>query len=233
MKGKTAVVTGGAKGIGKNICDAFRREGANVCVIDVLPNDYFVGDIADEKTLVAFSQKVIQDYNKIDFLINNACLTKGGIHTCSYDDFNYVLRVGVTAPFMLAKLFKDHFNPGGCIVNISSIRHMMSQADTESYTATKGAITALTHGLAISLAGKVRVNAISPGWINTTYGVFSEEDNKQHPVGRIGLPEDITNAVMFLCSDKSGFITGQDITIDGGMSKLLIYHNECGWTYNK
>ncbi len=233
MKGKTAVVTGGARGIGKSICDAFLKEGVNVCVIDKLPNDYFVGDIAEEETLVAFSRKVLQDYKKIDYLINNACLSKGGIRSCTYEDFNYVLRVGVTAPFMLTKLFMDHFNQGGSIVNISSTRYMMSQPNTESYTAAKGAITALTHGLAVSLAGKVRVNSIAPGWIDTSGSVFEGSDNNQHLVGRVGVPEDITNAVMFLCSDNSSFITGQNITVDGGMSKLMIYHNDHGWTLDK
>ncbi|HBN86311.1 MAG TPA: short-chain dehydrogenase [Clostridiales bacterium] len=233
MKGKTAVVTGGARGIGKSICDAFLKEGVNVCVIDKLPNDYFVGDIAEEETLVAFSRKVLQDYKKIDYLINNACLSKGGIRSCTYEDFNYVLRVGVTAPFMLTKLFMDHFNQGGSIVNISSTRYMMSQPNTESYTAAKGAITALTHGLAVSLAGKVRVNSIAPGWIDTSGSVFEGSDNNQHLVGRVGVPEDITNAVMFLCSDNSSFITGQNITVDGGMSILMIYHNDHGWTLDK
>lgn len=233
MKGKTAVVTGGARGIGKSICDEFKKRGANVCIIDLLPNDYFVGDIAEEETLVAFSRKVLKDYGKIDYLVNNACLSKGGIRSCSYNDFNYVLRVGVTAPFMLTQLFMDHFNQGGNIVNISSTRYLMSQPDTESYTATKGAISSLTHALAVSLAGKVRVNSIAPGWIDTSGSVFEGSDNSQHPVGRVGVPQDITNAVMFLCSDQSSFITGQNITVDGGMSKLMIYHNDYGWTLNR
>lgn len=232
-KNKIAVVTGGAQGIGKSICERFKNEGAEVCVIDKLPNDYYVGDIADEKNLCIFREKVITQYGKVDFLINNACLSLGGIENCSYDDFNYVLRTGVTAPFMLAKLFKNHFAAGACIVNISSSRDRMSQPNTESYTAAKGGISALTHALAVSLAGKVRVNSISPGWIDTTGSDFDSADKMQHPAGRIGKPEDIAEMVLFLCSEKAGFITGENIAIDGGMTKLMIYHKDHGWKYDE
>ena len=233
FKNKVVVVTGGASGIGKVICEEFRKEGAHVCIIDKLPNDYFVGDIADKETLLAFSSKVIQEYTKVDYIINNACFSMGGIEDCSYEDFNYVLRTGVTAPFMLAKLFMDNFAEGASIVNISSSRDRMSQPNTESYTAAKGGISALTHALAVSLSGKVRVNSISPGWIDTTGTEFHGADNLQHPAGRVGNPLDIANMVLFLCSDKAGFITGENITIDGGMTKQMIYHNDYGWTYNK
>ncbi len=229
---KVAVVTGGARGIGKAICQAFRAQGASVCTIDLLDNPYFVGDIADEPVLQKFASKVIADYGKVDFLINNACLSRGGLRTCSAEDFNYVLRVGITAPFLLTRLFQEHFAPHASIVNISSTRYLMSQPDTESYTAAKGGISALTHAMAITLSGKVRVNSISPGWIETTE-VQSEGPNKsQHPVGRVGTPSDIVHAVMFLCDSNSGFITGQNITVDGGMTKLMVYHNDFGWTYN-
>lgn len=231
-KPKVAVVTGGARGIGKAICDAFAEKGVAVCTIDLLDNDYFVGDIADENTLRRFAAKVISDYGAIDYLINNACLSRGGLNTCSYDDFNYVLRVGVTAPFFLTQLFQEHFNAQACIVNISSTRHLMSQADTESYTAAKGGISALTHAMAVTLAGKARVNAISPGWIDTTGAAFKGPDADQHPAGRVGTPADIVHAAMFLCSPESSFITGQDIAIDGGMTKLMVYHNDFGWTYD-
>lgn len=232
-KQKVAVVTGGARGIGKAICEAFIAQGTVVCTIDVLDNDYFVGDIADEKVLKLFAGKVIGDYGAIDFLINNACLSRGGLNNCSYDDFNYVFRVGVSAPFLLTQLFKEHFNRPASIVNISSTRHAMSQANTESYTAAKGGLTALTHALAVTLAGTARVNAISPGWINTTEKQFTGSDTRQHPVGRVGEPADIVHAVMFLCDQRSSFITGQDIVVDGGMTKMMIYHGDCGWTYDE
>jgi NAD(P)-dependent dehydrogenase (short-subunit alcohol dehydrogenase family) len=228
---KVAVVTGGARGIGKAICDAFVTQGVSVCTIDLLDNNYFVGDIADEKVLRAFSSKVITEYGAVDYLINNACVSMRGLNTCSYDDFNYVLRVGITAPFLLTQLFMDHFKAQASIVNISSTRYLMSQADTESYTAAKGGLTALTHAMAITLSGKARVNAISPGWIDTTDTQFEASDTNQHPVGRVGKPSDIVHVVMFLCDQASSFITGQNITVDGGMTKLMVYHNDDGWTY--
>ena len=230
---KVAVVTGGARGIGKAVCEAFAARGAAVCTIDILDNDYFVGDIAEEKVLNRFAAKVIAEYGAIDYLVNNACLSRGGLNSCSYDDFTYVFRVGVAAPFLLTQLFMDHFTPSASIVNISSTRRAMSQADTESYTAAKGGITALTHAMAVTLAGKARVNSISPGWINTTVERFRGPDAAQHPVGLVGEPADIVNAVMFLCDKRSGFITGQDFVVDGGMSRLMIYHGDCGWTYGK
>lgn len=230
---KVAVVTGGARGIGKAITEEFQTLGVEVCVIDILENNYFIGDISKEKVLIEFANKVIADYGKIDYLINNACISNGGLKNCSFDDFNYVLKVAVTAPYMLTKLFMSHFNEGGSIVNISSTRHLASQENTESYTAAKGGITSLTHAMAVTLAGKVRVNSISPGWIDTTNSTFSNSDNLQHLVGRVGKPEDIVNAVMFLCSEKSNFITGQDIVVDGGMTKLMIYNDDKGWKFEK
>ena len=154
-----------------------------------------------------------------------------GLDECSYEQFNEALRVGATAPFYLTKLFAPHFAPGASIVNISSSRDRMSQPQTESYTAAKGGIAALTHALAVSLAGKVRVNSISPGWIDTAYTEYTGPDATQHPAGRVGNPLDIANMVLYLCSDKAGFLTGENICIDGGMTRQMIYHNDCGWHY--
>ena len=230
FKDKVAVVTGGANGIGKCIAETFIKNGAQVCVIDKTEGDHFVGDISDKAVLERFAEQVISHHGHIDFLINNALPLMKGIDECSYEDFQYALAVGVTAPFYLAKLFTPHFNKGGCIINISSSRDRMSQPQTESYTAAKGGIAALTHALAVSLAGKVRVNSISPGWIDTSHKVYNGPDAYQQPVGRVGTPTDIAEAVMFLCSDKAGFITGENLCIDGGMTKLMIYHGDNGWT---
>lgn len=227
---KVAVVTGGAKGIGKTIAEEFRKAGAHVCVIDLLPNDYYVGDLADRTVLEDFARKVMDDYGHVDFLVNNALPLMKGIDQCSYEEFEYALRVGVTAPFYLTKLFAPCLAPGASIVNISSSRDRMSQPQTESYTAAKGGISALTHALAVSLAGKARVNSISPGWIDTDFAVYEGPDAFQQPAGRVGNPLDIANMVLFLCSDKAGFITGENICIDGGMTRQMIYHNDFGWT---
>lgn len=233
LHNKVAVVTGGANGIGKYIVQELRNAGAKVCIIDIADNDYFTGDLADKTVLERFSAKVIADYGRIDFLVNNAAPKMTGISEGSYEDFEYALKVGVTAPFYLSKLFKDHFTEGAAIVNISSSRAYMSQAETESYTAAKGGISALTHALAVSLAGKVRVNSISPGWIDTDFTVYEGPDALQQPVGRVGNPMDIVNMVLYLCSDMAGFITGQDICIDGGMTKQMIYHDDHGWRFQK
>ncbi|MBQ7354867.1 MAG: SDR family oxidoreductase [Clostridia bacterium] len=230
---KVAVVTGGARGIGKCIAEEFAKAGAKVCVIDLLENPYFVGDLADKATLERFAARVIADYGQIDYLINNAAPLSRGIDHASYEDFEYALKVGVTAPFYLTKLFNDHFAEGAAIVNISSSRDRMSQPQTESYTAAKGGNHALTHALAVSLAGRVRVNSISPGWIDTGLAVYDGADAVQQPAGRVGNPLDIASMVLYLCSDRAGFITGENICIDGGMTRQMIYHGDHGWRLEK
>lgn len=229
---KVAVITGGASGIGKCIAEEFEKNHAKICIIDIKDNPYFIGDIADKNTLHEFSQKVISDYGKIDFLINNALPPTYGLDNATYEQFDYALKVGVCAPFYLTKLFNNYFSKNASIINISSSRDRMSQPMTESYTAAKGGIAALTHALAVSLSSRVRVNSISPGWIDTDYKTYSGADAIQHPAGRVGNPLDIANLVMFLCSDKASFITGENICVDGGMTRQMIYHNDFGWNYN-
>lgn len=229
FNGKVAVVTGGAQGIGRCIADEFRKRGATVCIIDKQAGDHFVGDIACRETLERFAAEVVERHGRVDYIVNNALPIMRGIDECSYEEFEYALRVGVTAPFYLVKLLMPHLAEGASIVNISSSRDRMSQPQTESYTAAKGGIAALTHALAVSLSGRARVNSISPGWIDTSYATFEGPDALQQPAGRVGNPMDIANMVMYLCSDMAGFITGENICIDGGMTRQMIYHGDHGW----
>ena len=205
FKDKIAIVTGGAQGIGRCIAEEFQKAGAHVCVIDKQEGQHYVGDISDKQVLERFAQEVIGKYGHVDYLVNNALPLMKGIDKCSYEEFQYAMSVGVTAPFYLAKLFAPHFAEGAAIVNISSSRDRMSQQQTESYTAAKGGITA--------------------------YTVYEGPDAIQQPAGRVGNPMDIANMVLFLCSDKAGFITGENICIDGGMTRQMIYHNDCGWKF--
>lgn len=230
FKDKVAIVTGGAQGIGMCIADEFRKAGAHVYVIDKQEGNHYVGDISDKNVLESFVQEILSKHDKVDYIINNAIPITKGLDECSYEEFQYALSVGVTAPFYLVKLLKDNLADGASIINISSSRDRMSQPQTESYTAAKGGIAALTHALAVSLAGKARVNSISPGWIDTSYTIYEGADAIQQPAGRVGNPMDIANMVLFLCSEKAGFITGENICIDGGMTKHMIYHGDNGWT---
>ena len=231
FKDKVAVITGGAQGIGRCVAEEFQKAGATVCVIDKQQGDHYIGDIADKQVLENLAKEVIKKHGHVDFLINNALPQMKGINECSYEEFQYALNVGVTAPFYLTK-FAPYFARNAAIVNISSSRDRMSMPQTESYTAAKGGIAALTHALAVSLAGKVRVNSISPGWIDTTYTVYEGPDAVQQPVGRVGNPLDIANMVLYLCSEKAGFITGENICIDSGMTHQMIYHGDNGWSFN-
>ena len=232
FRNKIVVITGGAGGIGKCIADQFRNNGAEVCVIDTAEGDHYVGDIGNREVLEAFAETVIEKYGRVDVLVNNAPPAMIGIDNCSYEQFQQALAVGVTAPFYLSKLFAPYFGEGASIINLSSSRDRMSQPQSESYTAAKGGISALTHGLAVSFAGKVRVNSVSPGWIDTEYRIYEGPDALQQPAGRVGNPLDVANLVLFLASEKAGFITGENICIDGGQTRLMIYHGDHGWLLN-
>ena len=238
IAGKHAVITGGANGIGRRIAETFLREGAAVTVIDIDKEagekinkiEFYSGDIADKTVLEAFVDSLKQP---VDYLINNACIGRGGaLSNCSYEDFEYVQRVGVTAPYYLTSLLLKNnlLTPNASVVNIASTRAFQSQPDTEAYSAAKGGVAALTHSMAVSLSGRARVNCISPGWIETSDAPeHSEQDRRQHPAGRVGIASDIAEMVLYLCGDKAGFITGENIIIDGGISKLMVYHNDHGW----
>lgn len=235
---RVIVVTGGAQGIGRCIAQRFAAEGAHVWVIDKQPAadavagvTHVCADIADKASLESFAARVAAESGRVDVLVNNALPLMKGIAECSYEEFSYALAVGVTAPFYLTKLFSPLFVEGASVINISSSLDRMSQAQTESYTAAKGGIAALTHALAVSLAGRVRVNSVSPGWIETREQEWGGADAAQQPAARVGKPEDIAEMVLFLASPKAGFITGENICIDGGMTRRMIYHGDEGWRY--
>ena len=230
FENKVVVITGGGHDIGLCTVEEFKKAGAHVFVIDCAEGDHYVGDIGNKGDLEAFAQTVIDRYGRVDVLVNNAPPQMHGINDCTWEQFQNALTVGVTAPFYLAKLLAPYFSQGASIINISSSRDRMSQPQTESYTAAKGGIAALTHALAVSFAGRVRVNSISPGWIDAAYTVYEGSDATQQPAGRVGNPLDIANMILFLASEKAGFITGENICIDGGQTKLMIYHGDHGWT---
>ena len=233
FKDKVVIVTSGANGIGRCIADEFRSQGAVVYVVDKQEGEHFVGDISKKEVLETFAAEVMSKHSKVDVIINNALPLMKGIDECSYEEFQYALSVGVTAPFYLVKLLKNHLAEGASIINISSSRDRMSQPQTESYTAAKGGIAALTHALAVSLSGRVRVNSVSPGWIDTDYRIYDGSDADQHLVQRVGNPLDIAHMVLYLCSDMAGFISGENICIDGGMTRQRIYHDDHGWSIQK
>ena len=230
FQNKVVVITGGAHGIGKCIAEEFTKAGAHTCVIDQAAGNHYVGDICSKTVLEDFARNVIDQYGRVDVLVNNAPPSFIGIDSCTYEQFQNALSVGITAPFYLSKLFAPHFASGASIINISSSRDRMSQPQSESYTAAKGGIAALTHALAVSFAGKVRVNSISPGWIDTQFRTYDGPDAVQQPAGRVGNPTDIANMALYLASEKAGFITGENICIDGGQTRLMIYHGDHGWT---
>ena len=176
FRDKVVVITGGANGIGRCIAEEFQKQNAKVCVIDCAEGPHYVGDIGDKEVLEDFARSVVAKYGKVDVLVNNAPPDFRGIDTCTYEQFQRSMAIGVTAPFYLSKLFAPYFGEGASIINISSSRDRMSQPQSESYTAAKGGISALTHALAVSFSGKVRVNSISPGWIDTAYTVYEGPD---------------------------------------------------------
>jgi NAD(P)-dependent dehydrogenase (short-subunit alcohol dehydrogenase family) len=242
------VITGGAQGIGRCIVQSFTKNGAKVHFSDVNgeagrrlqlslgPTVAFTeADLSTESGVRLFTANVLKENDLVDVLVNNVCAT--GFGHCFANrplaEWKVMLDLGLTSYFLCAQaLNKALINANGCIVNIASTRALMSESDTDAYSAVKGGVVALTHSLAITLgAGKVRVNCISPGWIDVSGWQYpprqeqlTERDHKQHPVGRVGRPEDIAEACMFLASRSSaGFITGQNLVVDGGMTKKMVY----------
>lgn len=223
-----ALITGVAQGIGKALASGFSDAGYEVIGVDLqdtvdLTIEYHQVDLSNELELVELVKQLKQ--REVTVLINNAMKT----HGTSYQGFSKALSIGVTAPYYLSTNL--NFSTSSSIINISSTRAHQSQANTLAYTATKGGILSLTHGLAVTLGPKVRVNAILPGWIDTSQSEHSLQDKIQHPVGRVGKVEDIVEMALYLCSEKASFITGQEFVVDGGISKLMIYHDDHGWKY--
>lgn len=255
FQNRVCLITGGAQGIGRGIAEAFHTEGAKVAFMDLdreaglalqvkLPGSWFShGDAADEADLERFVSGGIQRFGAVHYLINNACVGAGGILSdCDSKAFDRCIDIGLRAPYLLSRLCLPHFEAGmSCIINIASTRGFMSEPDSEAYTAAKGGILALTRALAVSLGPEVRVNSISPGWIETGLHRKStdlrdihhkESDKLQHPAGRVGVPQDIAAACLYLCSDEATFITGQNLTVDGGMSTRMVYSGDWGWEYH-
>ncbi len=243
---KGIIVTGGNHGIGKQICLDYLDAGAKVCMIDIadkldaeLEHEnlfFYQGDVSNKGDLLEFVAFCKDKLTSIDIIINNACVGRKGILSdCSYEDFDYVLSLGLKAPYFLALQCKQQLIENkGSIINIASSRAFQSEPDSEAYASTKGGIVALSHALAMSLKGSVRVNAIAPGWINvTSQEDFETADKQSIPAGIVGEPSDISNMVLFLTSDKAKFITGQTYIIDGGMEKQMIYNDSWNWKYQE
>jgi len=244
-----AIITGGGQGIGKAIAEAFLKRGMNVVIVDVdkeageetereytaWGNIRFIhADISREAHVKRCVRETVKIFHGVDVLINNAALSiNKPVSKLTLHEWNRVITVNLTGAFLCAKYAVPQLKKkNGTILNIASTRAFMSEPDTESYSASKGGIVALTHALAISLGPGIRVNCISPGWIEVSGWKkkskmhryeLSEMDHKQHPAGRVGKPEDIASFVSFLVSDEAGFITGAHFIVDGGMTRKMIY----------
>lgn len=249
FENKTVIITGGGRGIGRAAASAFLREGACAVVVDkdraagedcisslsaAGPILFVHGNIADESVAQAAADTAAGEFGGLDFLVNNAAESAGGkIDKLSLSDWNRVLGTNLTAAFLFTKACAPLLRSRrGAIVNITSTRAVMSEPDTEAYSASKGGLLAFTHATAVSLGPEIRVNSVSPGWIDTSLWqpsgevrqpMHSQADMLQHPAGRVGCPEDITSLILFLCSSDAGFITGADFTADGGMTRKMIY----------
>jgi len=246
IKDKIIYITGGAKGLGKAMVTLFCKSGADVTFCDIdeveshkLYNElssykcsFHVVDISDAFELEKSVNKLLAEKGNIDIIINNAGVSIfNSILDTTVEDFDKVLDINLRPAFITARTLAKHrekntyLNTYGRIINISSTRYLMSEPNSESYAASKGAITSLTHALALSLSKyKITVNSISPGWIETgNYDLLNPQDHSQHPSGRVGKPDDIARMCLFLCHPDNDFINGQNIVIDGGMTKKMIY----------
>lgn len=230
MRAKVAVVTGGAHGIGRAVVSRLGSMGYQVFSIDTVEGSEgesvpVQADLADPAQVEAACREILGQQAMIDLLVNNAGISgewKGPLET-TLEEWDRVINVNLRAYWLMAKHLIPHMPEGSAIVNISSTRALMSEPNTEPYSASKGGVVALSHSLAISLAEKgIRVNCISPGWIHVDENErLRPEDHAQHPVGRVGKPEDIAEAVSYLAT--AGFVTGTNLVVDGGMTRKMIY----------
>lgn len=249
LKGKVAVITGGAQGIGKAVARRLISEGMRVVITDIdeeagqetvkefaCPGDmiFLHADISKEEDVKRVAKETWRNYERMHLLVNNAgVFLSRPITVLSIEEWNRVISVNLTGAFLCTKHFATYLKESkGSVINIASTRAFMSEADTEAYSASKGGIFALSHALAVSLGPTVRVNCISPGWIDVSEWKkkstrlepkLTEADHTQHPAGRVGKPEDVASIVVYLASDEASFITGANFVVDGGMTKKMIY----------
>ena len=245
---KNIIVTGGAQGIGRIVSEQLVKNGYKVSVfekdeeaINEFKNEinsatiaFFHTDVSDENEVKVSVAAAFEKFGNIGGLVNNAGIEANGPMTeLSLDDWNRVIGTNLTGAFLCSKHAASHLKKSnGSIINISSTRALQSEPDTEAYSASKGGILALTHAMAMSLGPEIRVNCISPGWIDVS-GVkkkskanpieLSEKDHQQHPAGRVGKATDISSMVLFLLNPENSFITGQNFIVDGGMTRKMIY----------
>jgi NAD(P)-dependent dehydrogenase (short-subunit alcohol dehydrogenase family) len=228
---RVALVTGGAKGIGLGVARRFLRDGWRVVVADPAapPSDLAVrhvaADVADEAAVRALVGGIAQREGRLDALVSNAgFMIRKPIRSLTLAEWNAVLGTNLTATFLLVREAEAMLRTSrGAVVTVASTRAHQSEPDTESYSASKGGLLALTHALAMSLGPEVRVNCVSPGWIDVAGDTLRAEDHAQHPAGRVGRPEDIAALVAWLVGPESGFVTGAEFVSDGGMTRKMIY----------